>query len=252
MNLTIFQHLFLSRFQKYSLSINDFYRIRLQKLPLNEQNILKNVEEKSQSFIQHFGREYFYGLNESTLYSCLLPLIKINDNGDHSLLDVHQHYTQLTIKLKPFIERNPMDTQQCLLRLVLSKLIQLVSPESIILKLPTFEDKVEQWLCNLYFQQQEHFNIESFISQLVLNPLIDVDSNELLPSDDTEQRITNNINITTKVIIFTRTSSYVVGLNQQSKNELFNNDNNNSEKIEILSLVSLQLVIIKNLIHSEH
>ncbi|CAF1222260.1 unnamed protein product [Adineta steineri] len=219
---------FLSRFQKYSLSINDFYRIRLQKLPLNEQSILKNVEEKSQSLIQHFGREYFYGLNESTLYSCLLSLIQINDNGDHSLLNVHQHYTQLTIKLKSFIEQNSMDTQQCLLRLVLSKLIQLVSPESIILKLPAFEEKVEQWLCNLYFHQQEHFNIESFISQLILNPSIDVDNNELLPS--------NNINITTKVIIFTRTSSYVVGLNQQSKNELFNNDNNTSETIEILNL----------------
>jgi hypothetical protein len=236
---------FLSRFQKYSLSINDFYRIRLQKLPNNEQIILKNIEEKTQSFIQHFGRQYFYGINDSTLYSCLLSLIKINDNGDHSLINVHQCYTQLTIKLKSFIEQNPADIQQCLLRLVLSKLIQLVSPESIVLKLPAFEEKVEQWLCNLYFQQQEHFNIENFIQKFISNPLINNDNNELLMAETTDHQIIQNpIHITTKVIIFTRTSSYVVGLNQRSKNELFSNNNNddsdnNSKKIEILNLVSI-------------
>ncbi len=228
---------FLSRFQKYSLSVNDFYRIRAQKLPRKEQIILSNIEEKAQTFIQHFGRQYFYGLNESTLYSCLLPLIKINDNGEHSLLNIYQSYTQLTMKLKSFIEQNSADIQQCLLRFVLSKLIQLVSPESIILKLPTFETTVGQWLCNLYFQQQEHFNIENFIQQLLSNPLINV------ASDDSEQQmILDTIHITTKAVIFTRTSSYVVSLSQQSKNELFsNNDENydhNREKIDILNLVS--------------
>jgi hypothetical protein len=235
---------FLSRFQKYSLSVNDFYRIRLQKLPVNEQKIFRNIEEKAQSFIQHFGRQYFYGLNESTLYSCLLSLIKINDSGDHVLLNVHQYYTQLTNKLQSFIEQTPTDIQQCLLRLVLSKLIQLVSPESIILKLLVFEEKVGQWLGKLYFQQQEHFNIRSFIQQLVFKPLNNVDDNEL---ESTEQQIeTNIINRTTKVIIFTRTSSYVLGLNQQSKTELFDNlddCNNRSDRIEILNLVSLRDVL---------
>ena len=232
---------FLSRFQKYSLSVNDFYRIHAQKLPPNEQIILRNIEEKAQSFIQHFGRQYFYGLNESTLYSCLLSLIKINDHDEHSLLNVHQFYTQFTQKLKSFIEQNPADTQQCLLRLVLSKLIQLVSPESIILKLPTFEGKIGQWLCNLYFEQQEHFNIENFIRQFLSNPL----------TDDVEQIMQDTIHMTTKAIIFTRTSSYVVSLSQQSKNEVFSNYEENDhpirEKIDILNLVSiLRNTIAKN------
>jgi hypothetical protein len=149
----------------------------------------------------------------------------------------------LNSKLKSFIEQNPTDIQQCLLRSVLSKLIQLVSPESIILKLPAFEEKVEQWLFNLYFQQQEHFNIDSFIRQFISNSTIDVGNNESMLSEDTEHKIIQNtIRITTKVIIFTRTSSYIVGLNQQSKNELFNNNDENvsniSGKIEILNLVS--------------
>ncbi|CAF4442096.1 unnamed protein product [Rotaria socialis] len=67
---------FLSRFQRYSLSVNDFYRIRLHKLTGNEQLIVRNVEENVLSFIEQFRRQYFYGINKSTLYSCLLSLIK--------------------------------------------------------------------------------------------------------------------------------------------------------------------------------
>ncbi|CAF4370380.1 unnamed protein product, partial [Adineta steineri] len=48
---------FLSRFQKYSLCVNDFYRIQFEQLPLNDQKIMKNIEDKLQSFIQHFGRQ---------------------------------------------------------------------------------------------------------------------------------------------------------------------------------------------------
>ncbi|CAF3389119.1 unnamed protein product [Rotaria socialis] len=82
---------FLSRFQRYSLSVNDFYRIRLHKLTGNEQLIVRNVEENVLSFIEQFRRQYFYGINKSTLYSCLLSLIKVNENEEHSLLNVNQH-----------------------------------------------------------------------------------------------------------------------------------------------------------------
>ena len=229
---------FLSRFQKYSLSVNDFYRIRAQKLSQSDQIILKNVEDKAQSFIQHFGRQYFYGLNESTLFSCLLSLIKTNDQGEHSLISIQQSYTQLTIKLKSFIEQNPADIQQCLLRLVLAKLIQLVSPESLILKLPTLETTFGQHLCHSYFQQQEHFSIENFIRQLMANPLNDVEL------DDPEQQIPQStIHITTKAMIFTRTSPYVLGLNQRSSKDFFTHTDGNSDdqrkRIDILNLVSL-------------
>ena len=133
----------------------------------------------------------------------------------------YQTKTILSNKILPDIQH------YVLFDLIISKLIQLVSPESIILKLPTFEDKVEQWLCNLYFQQQEHFNIEHFIQQLLSNPL---EQDDLSPLE---------IHTTTKVMIFTRTSSYVVGLNQRSKTELFNENAGESKKIDILNLVSI-------------
>jgi hypothetical protein len=234
---------FLSRFQKYSLSVNDFYRIQLERLADNEQTIMKNVEEKLQTFIQHFGERYFYGLNENTLHSTLLPLIKINENEQY-LSNVSQYYTQLTIKSKSFVQKNPADVQQCLLRLLLSKLIQLASPESIILKLPTLEDSIAQSLCINYFQQQEHFNIESFIRRLLSKPLIDVGNEELLNNTKNESHNETSIFTTRKVMIFTRTSSYVDGLNKQTKSDLFNDNNfygydgSCKKKIDVLNLVS--------------
>lgn len=237
---------FLSRFQKYALSVNDFYRIQLEQLPLKEQTIVKNAEEKLHTFIQHFGRQYFYGLNESTLYSCLLSFIRKNENEQNHFLNVHQNYTQLTIESKPFIEQNPSDIQLCLLRSVISKLIQLVSPESMILKLPTFEDKIAQWLCTNYFHQQEHFQIENFIQKLTSNPVMNLDDELLSTTTDATTEKSSDIDITRKVMIFTRTSSYIIGLNEQSKYELFGGLNNNeyndiSGTTDIINLVSIKL-----------
>lgn len=242
---------FLSRFQKFSFSINDFYRIEYGYLAEKEQEVLKNVEQKAKTFIEHFGTQYFYGLNEDTLSSYLLSLIKVEESEQRSLVNIQHHYSQLTIKSKSFIEENPANVQQSLLRSVLSKLIQIVSPESIILKLPTLENKISRWICRDYFQQQEHFSIENFIKQLVSNPLYydnDDVMNDLTKMLSQESR---NVSITTKVIIFTRTSPYIVGLSTRTK-DATSQDNNNSawdpynqsansigEQVDILNMVRL-------------
>jgi hypothetical protein len=206
---------FLSRFQKYALSVTDFYSIHLNQLPINDQELMKNVEIKLQSFIEHFGQQYFYGLNDSTVYSYLLSLIKKDENEQYYLSNVHQNYTQLTIQSKSFIEQNSTDIRQSLLSLLISKLMQLISPESMIYKLPTFDDKFARLLCNNYFYQQEHFNINTFIQRMLSLP-------------------TEGMTITTKLMISTRTSAFITGLNNESKCDLLNNN----EKIEILNLVS--------------
>ena len=234
---------FLSRFQKFSLSIYDFYRIQFEQLSIDEQTAMKNVEDKLQQFIQHFGPQYFYGLNKNALYSCLLSLIKQEENEQNYILNVHRHYSQLTIKSKPFIEQNPSDIQLCLLRAVISKLTQLASPESIILKLPTFEDKLARWLCTNYFYQQEHFHLENFIKQLTSNASMNFQNDDLLTTFNAQTNRFNDVAITRKVIIYTRTSPYIMGLNKQSNYELFGEMNHNaynddSENIDIINLVS--------------
>ncbi|CAF1478261.1 unnamed protein product, partial [Didymodactylos carnosus] len=133
----------------------------------------------------------------------------------------------------------------------LSKLIQLVSPESIILKLPTFENKISRWMCSDYFHQQEHFSIENFINQLISNPL--VYNNDDLLNDTTNAPLQkpNDVTITTKIMIFTRTSSYIIGFNTQTKKQFFNEDDNIdfdsfnkkvdniSEKVDVLNLATI-------------
>ncbi|CAF1388354.1 unnamed protein product [Rotaria sordida] len=121
----------------------------------------------------------------------------------------------------------------------------------MIYKLPTFYETTAQLLCENYFYQQEHFNIENFLYRFISNPLLTIDNNELLTINNIiDQKINNNNNnniiITRKLMIFTRTSSFVISLNQQSKNDLFyQNDENDmmmniSEKIDILNLAIIE------------
>ncbi|CAF4056542.1 unnamed protein product, partial [Rotaria sordida] len=106
---------FLSRFQKYSFSISDFYRIQLREIPIEDQKLMKNIETKVRSFIDHFGKEYFYGFTDETLYSCLLSFIKRNAQGEPYLLNIHENYNQLTIQSKAFIEQDINDKKLCFL-----------------------------------------------------------------------------------------------------------------------------------------
>ena len=232
---------FLSRFQKYSLSIKDFYQICWAKLPIEEQKLMEKVEGKAQSFIEHVGQQYFYGLTSNTLYSCLFGLIEKNDEVDRYYLNIHQQYTQLTIKSKPTIEQNPTNIFQCLLRSTLSKLMQLIPPESIILKLPTFEDQISRWICTNYYQNQEHFSLEDFLRTLSTAPISSMNIFDLENVDDQPKE---TLRSTTKVMIFTRTSSHITGLNQQTKREFFSSLNEDdlclfSDKVDILNLVRI-------------
>ncbi|CAF4616349.1 unnamed protein product, partial [Rotaria sp. Silwood2] len=233
---------FLSRFQKYSLSIADFYSIQLRNIPIEEQNLMKNIEIKVRSFIDHFGKEYFYGFNNETLYSCLLLFIKRNNQNEFYLSNIHDNYTQLTIQSKSFIEQDLNNKQQCILFSILSKFLQLASPESMIFKLPTFDENTARLLCQNYFYQQEHFNIENFLYRFISSPSLTIDDRELLTMNDTTYQKINNIIITRKLMIFTRTSSFVIGLNKQSQNDLFHKNDENymtmniSEKVDVLNL----------------
>lgn len=243
---------FLSRFQKYLFSVNDFYRIECESLSEEERIILEDVAEKAQTFIQHVGRQYFFGFNDDTLYSYLLSLIRVYGNKERSLVNIQNHYTQLTIKTKPFIEQNLANIRQCLLRSTISKLIQTASPESIILKLPTFENEIAQWIYKNYFQQQEHFNIENFIIRLLSSQSADEDDNFFnVTTVQPSTQKTNNIMRTTKVVIYTRMSPYIVGLNAETKNQFFTSTDDNFaqdplskridniiEQVDILNMVS--------------
>ncbi|CAF1142456.1 unnamed protein product, partial [Adineta ricciae] len=238
---------FLSRFQKYSLSAADFYSIQVKELPVDEQNLMRKVESIAQSFVKHFGQEYFYGFNDNTFYSTLLSFITRSQEGECYLSNMNDNYNQLSIQSKLSIEQSSNDKQQCLLYGILSKFLQLASPESMIFKLPTLENDIAQVFCRNYFYQQEHFNIETFLIRFVSPPIIPIDNDELLKMDNAVAQPTNTICMVRKLMLFTRTSSFILRLSKQSMNELFNHDVNDdmmnsitSDKIDMINLSTIQ------------
>ncbi|CAF3815136.1 unnamed protein product, partial [Rotaria magnacalcarata] len=238
---------FLSRFQKFSFSVSDFYSIQLKQIPIDDQKLLNAVETKARSFIEHFGREYFYGFNNETLCSCLLSFIENNDKGEPYLSNIHENYTQLTIQSKSYIEEDTKNKAQCFLYAVISKMLQIASPESMIFKLPTFEESTSRGLCQNYFYQQEHFNIGEFVSQLISSPVTSTDENELLTLFENTEQNKNNIGTMRKLMIFTRTSSFVNSLNKQSKHDLFRKNDENDMMMNIGDNVDIiNLAMIEN------
>ena len=232
---------FLSRFQKYSLSIEDFYRIQYEKLSKEDRQLMKQVEEKVQTFIHHFGQQFIHGYNSNTLYSCLLGLIEKNSDNENCYLNIDQQYTQLTIRSKPIIQENPTNMFQCVLRYVISRLMQLIPPEHILLKLPTFTDDVSRWICQNYFDNQEHFSVEKFCNKLVTPYRPEESIFDLQNFNQTE---VEKIPSTTKVMIFTRTSSHIASLQEQTKEDFFSSLNQDeytifSEKVNVINMVSL-------------
>jgi hypothetical protein len=161
-------------------------------------------------------------------------LIQKDENGQYYLSNVHRNYSQLTIKSQSFIEHNSADIGQCILHSLVTKLLQLVSPEAMIYKLRTFEEKTARLLCNNYFYQQEHLNIEKFLQRFISIPSVEIDNNDSSSTENIPEPNRNDIHITTKLMIFTRTSAFVTSLNKQSKNDLFDIH----EKIDVLNLVS--------------
>ena len=86
--------------------------------------------------------------------------------------------------------------------------------------------------------------MENFIRQLLSKPSGDMQNDDLLAmAADTQAPTVNDIKLTRKVMIFTRTSSYVIGLHEQSNRELFgglisNEYTDDTDHIDILNLVS--------------
>lgn len=59
---------FLGGFQRYSLSVYDFYQIKFEQLSDKEQSIMKNIEAKLHTLIKHSRRQYYYDFNDDALY----------------------------------------------------------------------------------------------------------------------------------------------------------------------------------------
>lgn len=234
---------FLSRFQKYSVSTSDFYSTQLMKISNNHQRLLKTVQDKARKFIEHFGKEYFYGFNDETLSSCLLSLIKEIDENDCSLINLDENYNQLMINSKQFVDYRPDDEECRYLSFVISKLLQITSPEALIFRWPAFHNEFAQALRREYFGQQEHLDLRNCLNRLISIPKTYVTSSDTQTTDGNSAQINHSISILRKLVIFTRTSSFIARLHSQSRYYSSNNDDQHLTdlllpgKIHLINLV---------------
>ena len=225
---------FLSRFQKYSLSISNFYETQLSKIAAASKILLNEAESRVRDFIQYFGKEYFYGFTEETLKSILLSMIQRLDENECILKNLDENFSQLTIASKSFVDCKSNDEKIRLSSYVISKLIQLSSPEALLVK---WRPTVNEFMINLreeYFNRQEHLDFRNFLSRFVSN------------SKSTNPRSKNDkqpMEIVRKLILYTRTSSFITTLHTESRINSSREINSPPstrllpENVEILNLV---------------
>lgn len=244
---------FLSRFQKYSVNTSDFYSTQLMKISKDHQHLLRNVEGKARKFIEHFGKEYFYGFNDETLSSCLLLLIQRLDQDEYSLGNLHENYNQLISRSKQFVDYRQDDDEWHYLSFVISKLLQLASPESLIFRWHVFQDEFAQLIRNEYFNQQEHLDLRNCLNRLIsVSNTRNVHRNELTTNENIKQT-NHSMLIVQKLMIFTRTSSFITSLCSRSRNDASNNDGERLANLLILDKIhTVNLVCFSFLLEIFH
>ena len=178
---------FLSRFEKYLLSVDDFLQLRLQELEEEEHHLVLLAYKCCQAFVEHLGESSFYGYQPSTLPSLFLAHIKTSAPGLPPSFDRYARLTQ-TLRDRPYMQ--DCDPLQRIVRSLCAELLQLVPPETFLLKLRTFEQP--DVYADIYFNVLEHFSLRQLVGVFTGQQL----------ADDTavHQQVSN------KLLIFTRTS----------------------------------------------
>ena len=127
---------FLSRFEKYLLSLEAFLEVMIQRLPETEQLLVREAIQVCQKFVTRIGKESFYGYKEdTTLYSLFISHIRCRDDEVHfefcspalKKLQEEAHHT--------FVFNNCTELQK-IVRCVCAELLQLLPPEIFLRKLP--------------------------------------------------------------------------------------------------------------------
>ena len=178
---------FLSRFEKYLLSVDDFLQLRLEELEEEERRLVRLAYKCCQAFVEHLGESSFYGYQPSTLPSLFLSHIKTSAPGLPPSFDRYARLTQ-TLRDRPYMQ--DCDPLQRIVRSLCAELLQLVPPETFLLKLRTFEQP--DVYADIYFNVLEHFS---------LRQLVGIYAGQQQADDlAIHQQVSN------KLLIFTRTS----------------------------------------------
>eukprot|EP01047_Picozoa_sp_COSAG01_P012870 COSAG01_NODE_590_length_15129_cov_55.685895_2_plen_4125_part_01 len=163
---------FLSRFEKYSLSVGEFLKIESERLTGLSLEKLQYVQERTQSFVEHLNPRFLLGFGHSTLASLFMSHMKAD--GANGL--IFAPYSEWTVAARERIAAAADEQSQssdvkevCMLtQAMCTRLMQLLSPEAATLFLKDGLGKDAGLYRQSYFCDQEHVDFPSLLTRLMI------------------------------------------------------------------------------------
>ncbi|XP_065844233.1 uncharacterized protein [Oscarella lobularis] len=155
---------FLSRFSKYLLSPTDFLTFFVDRMSESQRSVL-SFREPLASFADFLGAEELIGLDkENTISSLLLSYLSSEGEMSDRSFEI---WNKTPPNVQDVIQRHTNDHYEMLLAALCAKLLQIVPPEGLILKLPTIGSPWNDMFCKLYFNVIQQFSLRSLAIRLM-------------------------------------------------------------------------------------
>ncbi|KAL9654118.1 hypothetical protein ABK040_016017 [Willaertia magna] len=147
----------LNRFEKFNVSIKDTLHYKLSRLDVKQIELVQNIRQKLLDLVDFIGSINFFSKNiEETIDSLLLSCI-VKQNDEYAITTL------------PALFWQPIDTDSNLLKTILQplacRLLQLVRPEAIIIKLQKPSNYFSFYIKH-YFENLSPMDLNRFIRKL--------------------------------------------------------------------------------------
>jgi len=150
--------------------MEDFYTLQLARFNPRDQQLLKFVRGKAESFLASVGPSYFYGVQKdasATVSSLMLSHMQTSADkpafDPFAFLPASAHESLLAGQTKDSYNAYVVST-----RALVYRLVQLLPAEAVITKLvPAVAN--DTMFAQMYFGRQEHFNLETFVRKTTMH-----------------------------------------------------------------------------------
>ena len=158
---------FLSRFEKYRLSVQDCLELKLRSLASDDRKNVELADHFCKKFIERLGEKSFYGYHAATtLASLLFSHIKTHPQQGTATFECYSRSTR-SLALSGLMDGCHSESQR-MIRGLCAELLQLVPPEVFVKKLSdgTFDKQLKEQYASIYFRGQEHFSLSRLLASM--------------------------------------------------------------------------------------
>ena len=166
---------FLSRFEKYRLSISDFMKAQRAEITGvaadRSSALLDYVYRRAQSFVEHVEKKHFLGFGDSTLASLFMSHVRQEPDGQFTFCPFSRWTEGCREDIKSAAKANSQSEEQeqafIYIQALCARLLQLVPPEVTTLMIKGSLGFNPDVYRRAYFHTQEHLDFRSLVQTLV-------------------------------------------------------------------------------------